>query len=176
MRLAFLLVLAVTVAPFALPAPPALRINTKSIPPGTATVFYSTTFSASGGKAPYTWSLGSGLLPPGITLSPTGTLSGTTPSIGPFQFSVQVTDRWGATATLPLTLTITGPPFVRFLSGPLPTILPGVPYSVKLPIDSNTQYACAIAPGLPPGLSLAADCTLSGISPNYFTVSIQANP
>ena len=63
-------------------APPAAFLNTA----------YSHTLSASGALAPYTFSLNSGTLPPGVSLASNGTLSGTPTSAGTYNFDVVVTD------------------------------------------------------------------------------------
>ena len=73
------------------PAPP-LTVSTISLPGATAGVAYSTSFSASGGKAPYSWTVTSGALPTGIALQSSGLLSGTTTQTGQFNFTVQVSD------------------------------------------------------------------------------------
>jgi hypothetical protein len=67
---------------------------------------YSVTLAATGGTPPYTWSTSDPSdLPPGITLSSTGTLSGTdSTQRGKFHFTVTVTDSVGATANEMLSL------------------------------------------------------------------------
>ncbi|WP_397383790.1 beta strand repeat-containing protein, partial [Prosthecobacter sp.] len=50
-------------------------------------------------NTPLTWSLASGTLPAGLTLSSAGVLSGTTTAKGTSSFTVQVTDTYGCTAT-----------------------------------------------------------------------------
>jgi Putative Ig domain len=89
----------------------ALCITTTALPGGTAAKPYSTTLAAVSGTQPYHWSLASGMLPPGLTLSPTGTISGTPTAGGTFAFTVKVTDSAhpAATATQALSITITGP-------------------------------------------------------------------
>ena len=61
--------------------PPAigpLTITTTSLPDGTVNVPYSQLLFLTGGTGPYTWSVVSGRLPPGLTLNPlTGVISGT---------------------------------------------------------------------------------------------------
>src|SRR6516165_8413155 len=59
---------------------------------GTTNRAYIANLSASGGVPPYTWSVSSGNLPPGLVLSPAGSLSGTPTSAGAFSFTAQVTD------------------------------------------------------------------------------------
>lgn len=53
------------------------------------------TLSATGGVAPYTWTVPVGSLPGGLTLSPDGVVSGTPTANGYFAFSVQVLDTGG---------------------------------------------------------------------------------
>ncbi|HET6169057.1 MAG TPA: Ig domain-containing protein, partial [Terracidiphilus sp.] len=60
------------------PPPPALVITTASLTDGQVGVAYTATLAASGGTAPYTWSVASGTLPAGIALNDaTGAISGT---------------------------------------------------------------------------------------------------
>lgn len=67
---------------------------------------FSHSLTGSGGVAPYAWSLASGTLPPGFTLSSSGLLSGTATSAGTFHFTVQATDERGVNVTRAITLTI----------------------------------------------------------------------
>ena len=69
--------------------------------------FFTTTFMASGGTAPYTWS---GQPPAGLTLRPSGLLLGAAPTIGTSTFTATVTDSAGAKATGTFSLTVTNPP------------------------------------------------------------------
>ncbi len=69
-----------------------LTITTTSLPAITVGTPYNATLSASGGISPYTWSLGSGALPAGLTLSSAGVISGTPTAQGSFSFTVAVKD------------------------------------------------------------------------------------
>ena len=69
--------------------------------------FFSTSFLASGGTEPYTWS---GQVPAGLTLRPSGLLLGAPSVKGTSTFNVTVTDASGATATGTFSLTVTDPP------------------------------------------------------------------
>src|SRR5262249_21476500 len=53
---------------------------------------YSLTITTEGGTAPFTFALTAGSLPAGVTLSPTGVLSGTPTADGTFNFTVTATD------------------------------------------------------------------------------------
>ena len=69
-----------------------LTITTTSLPPANAGVAYSAQLAASGGISPYLWSITSGALPTGLTLSTGGLISGTPTATGSFTFTIQVTD------------------------------------------------------------------------------------
>jgi hypothetical protein len=62
-------------------------------------VYGSVTLGAKGGVAPYSWSLASGALPPGLSLGGGGVVSGSVSTPGTFAFSVQVSDSAGGSAT-----------------------------------------------------------------------------
>ncbi len=69
--------------------PPQITTTTP-LPSGMTGVPYSLNFAASGGTEPYTWSVSSGALPAGLSLSSLGTLSGTPTVAGDATFSVRV--------------------------------------------------------------------------------------
>ena len=70
----------------------ALEVTTRVLPGAIKKSSYSITLGAEGGASPYKWSLASGSsLPPGLTLSTNGTISGKPTKIGTFSFSVKVT-------------------------------------------------------------------------------------
>lgn len=86
------LVCSVTLTVGASVASAGLQVAT-DVPPAQVGGAYADQFSVSGGTAPYTWSLGSGsALPAGLSLSPSGLLSGTPTAAGPVMFTVDVTD------------------------------------------------------------------------------------
>ena len=91
-----------------LAVPPASPvIDTTSLPDGEKNVAYSQTLAVTGGVQPHSWSLTSGALPAGLSLSTSGVLSGTPSEGGTFNFDVQVSDAMGQVATQPLTLIVT---------------------------------------------------------------------
>src|SRR5205823_2077731 len=90
---------------------PLLAIVTSTLLNGTINVAYSPqTLTASGGTSPYTWSVSSGTLPPGLSLSQSGTISGTPTATGTSTFSVQVRDNALQTVTQSFNLTINAAP------------------------------------------------------------------
>jgi Mg-chelatase subunit ChlD len=72
--------------------PPPLSITTSNLPDGLLGNIYDITLQAIGGLPPYTWSLLSGDLPLGLTLSSAGQISGIPASNGIYDFTVQVED------------------------------------------------------------------------------------
>ena len=75
---------------------------------GTVGAAYHTNFFADGGVQPYTWSILSGQLPPGLKLDarPPAGISGTPTTAGTFTFTVAVTDKAGTQTTEPGSITI----------------------------------------------------------------------
>jgi len=88
-------------------APP-VAISTTSLPNGTVNVNYSATLSATGGTAPYSWSLSSGSLPAGLTLSSSGSISGKPTATGQSSFTVRVTDSASNSTQKTLAISISG--------------------------------------------------------------------
>jgi hypothetical protein len=82
-------------------------ITTSSpLPGGFVGSSYAQTLSASGGTPPYIWSLISGSLPPGLTLSSGGAISGTPAAAGTASFTVQVLDAQSRTAQKGFSLSV----------------------------------------------------------------------
>jgi hypothetical protein len=86
-----------------------LQILTTSLTGWGVNVPYSQNLSATCGTLPYSWSLSAGSLPPGLTLSTSGTISGVPSTPGTFPFTVEVTDAASTHKFQPLSLTILGP-------------------------------------------------------------------
>jgi hypothetical protein len=75
-------------------------ISTSSLPGATVGSPYSATLTAGGGNGPYMWSITSGALPPGLSLSSSGVISGTPTTTGTYNFTIQVVDQLGAAASV----------------------------------------------------------------------------
>lgn len=72
---------------------PIITLSPETLPSGVAGSTYSQIVSASGGVAPYTYSVASGTLPTGLTLNTaTGEIAGTPTSAGLFSFTIQALD------------------------------------------------------------------------------------
>jgi acetyl esterase/lipase len=70
-----------------------VSVNTAGLPAGAVRTAYSSVLSATGGYAPYRWSIVDGGLPKGLHLQPTtGKISGTPKSIGISTFTVKAVD------------------------------------------------------------------------------------
>ena len=102
----------ITVGP-PLPLAVVLPASGSTLSPGTVGVAYAQNFFLSGGVAPYTWSVASGQLPPGLALRSTDAptdnnnqLAGTPTQAGTFTFTMKVTDGSGQSATQQFSLTI----------------------------------------------------------------------
>ncbi len=143
-------------------APP-LSITLAALPAAIRNVGYSQTISATGGSGSYNFTLFSGSLPSGITLSTGGVLSGTTTDLGIFPIVVRVTDGASNTSNGNFTLTVNATN-LTITPTTLPTGAIGVPYSVTIGATGGTSpYSFSLAAGtLPPGLGLNPNGTLSG--------------
>ncbi|HUR08669.1 MAG TPA: putative Ig domain-containing protein, partial [Nonomuraea sp.] len=142
-----------------------LRIVTTTLPPGNVGVGYSQVIQATGGRAPISFTLTSGALPPGLTLAATGVISGTpTGGGGTFSFRVSAQDGGGAIVSANLSLTILGTMPPRIITASLPDAVVGRAYNVTLQgADGAPPYTWAVATGsLPSGMSLSASGVLSG--------------
>ena len=135
-------------------------ITTAMVPNGAVNVPYPTTaLQASGGTAPYTWSIVASTLPAGLSLnSSTGVISGIPTTAGPFSFTAEVIDSSAPTqriATQLYTGTIAAILAVTTIS--LPNGVVNVAYpSTTLQVQGGTPpYTWSVSSGaLPAGLSL----------------------
>jgi hypothetical protein len=148
-----------------------LAMQNSALPSPTVGQQYSATVPATGGIAPYTWSVSSGSLPAGLTLdSATGTVSGTPTSPGSSTFTIQAADSSsapGATATATFTLNVVASGGTLTLVPPnLPGGTQGIGYTSTLRSTGGTGplYWSVTSGNLPAGVSLNAGTgELSGI-------------
>lgn len=89
----------------------ACPVSVTTISPADAmlgTPYSAPMLAASGGVPPYTWSVSDRWLPPGLSLSPAGVISGSPEMAGAFPFTVRAADSAGATVTASLSITVGG--------------------------------------------------------------------
>jgi hypothetical protein len=132
------------------------------VPPN---VPYSQTISATGGTAPYTFAVPPSSLPPGLTLTSSGLLSGTTPATtGTWIFTIIATDANGCTGFRAYTITINPCPPLTILPATLPNAAVGSPYSQTIVGSGGTPpYTFSVTVGtLPAGLTLTSAGVLAG--------------
>ena len=143
-----------------------LSITSAALPSGVTGSPYSQTLTAAGGAPPYSWSVASGSLPPGLTLEiPTGVLAGTPTAAGSFTFTVRVTDSNSVTAQEQLTVSI-GAGLTLTTPAALPSGTAGAAYTAQLKVTGGqAPYTWSLAQGsLPAGLSLnGASGVISGV-------------
>jgi Putative Ig domain len=134
-----------------------LKVTSGNLAAGTVAETYSQTLAATGGTTPYTWTLASGTLPPGLTLAAsTGRITGTPTTVGTFSFTARVTDAGPPvqTVTKSFSIKIT---VLAVTTTSLPGGTRGAAYSQTVKASGGTTpYSWSVVPGsLPPGLSLA---------------------
>lgn len=122
-------------------APPALAVTTTALPNGAVNVSYNAVLAASGGVPPYSWSLSSGSLPPGLDLKASGVISGTPTSAatGTSTFTVRASDSQtptAATVTQTLSLTVNPVPY-SITTTSLPDGTIGIAYSTTLQVSGG---------------------------------------
>ncbi|MCW2038080.1 uncharacterized protein with beta-barrel porin domain [Xanthomonas arboricola] len=146
-------------------AAPTIVVAPSALPTATRGTAYSQTLSASGGTAPYTYTLSAGSLPAGLTLASNGTLSGTATTEGSFTVTVRATDAGNFTGDQAYSLTVAAPNLALPASN-LPAGTAGQAYTAAIsPATGGTApYSYALTAGaLPSGVVLdAATGALSG--------------
>lgn len=146
-------------------AAPTIVVAPSALPTATRGTAYSQTLTASGGTAPYTYTLSAGSLPAGLTLASNGTLSGTATAEGSFTVTVRATDAGNFTGDQAYSLTVAAPNLALPASN-LPAGTAGQAYTAAIsPATGGTApYSYALTAGaLPSGVVLdAATGTLSG--------------
>ncbi len=160
-----------------------LVISQSAPPGGQATIAYSQQLTNTGGTQPFSWSVISGSLPPGLTLSSGGLLSGTPAASGTYSFTVQVVDSSISpmTATQAYQMTIAAAPVYPPLTISGDSSLGDVAVGAAV---GQSFFAAGGKPpynwsstSLPAGLSLSSAGALSGNAsqPGNFTFMVQVS-
>ena len=143
---------------------PPIWPSSLTLPDGVLGATYSQSWDLSPAASPTTYTLASGSLPPGLSLSnvsnDVGSLSGTPTTLGTYTFSLTATNSYG-TATKSFTMNInttssggTNPIIISPIPG---YVLVGAAYSATLSISGGTSpYSVAVTSGsLPTGITLS---------------------
>ncbi|MEO6325223.1 MAG: ice-binding family protein, partial [Thermoanaerobaculia bacterium] len=160
---------------------PLITVNPLTLPNGVVGTPYNQIVTATGGTAPYTFTVSSGALPNGLLLAgATGAISGIPTAPGTFSFTITATDSLGCNGTRLYEMSIAGLGCNVIALSPT-TLPPGatqIPYSQAITASGGTApYTFTIASGaLPPGLSLSTAGLISGtpLSQGLFTFRIRA--
>jgi DNA-binding beta-propeller fold protein YncE len=161
-------------------APPLSITSTSQLPGGIVGTPYAATLTATGGSPPYAWSTSS-FLPPGLTLTPSGSITGTPTVASTFIIGVQVTDTASVKATAQVTITIApAAPGGLNITTP-PVLVPGIvgtAYSQNLTATGGSApYTWTLVAGaLPAGLTLFTNGLISGTpataGPSNFSIRV----
>ena len=157
---------------------PTLSMGPVPLPAAVQYASYSQTLAVGGGTAPYTWSLASGVLPTGMTLSSGGVLSGAPTSLGSSTFSVRATDAEGCSTTQSYTMAVDYPP-ISILPPTLPDATRLVPYFQQITASGGTApYSYSRLTGnLPAGITISSTGVISGTTtaaPGNYSFTVQA--
>lgn len=140
---------------------PGITISPPTLPAATANQPYAQTLSASGGTAAYTFAVTSGALPSGLTLAPSGALTGTPTTAASAAFSITATDVHGFTGARAYTL-VTGQPAPVSVNDAATV---GANVTATLPVTTNDSGPItSIAIGQAPAHGTA---TVNGLNVSY---------
>jgi large repetitive protein len=154
-------------ASFSLTINPAPSINTGPLTACTAGSPCTRTLSVSGGTPPFAWTLASGALPPGVSLSPAGVIGGVPGAVSSpttFVFGVKATDSATASDTKQFSLVVN--PGITISPSSLPATTSGLAYSQTFTATGGSGAVTFTATGLPSWLALTTGGLLSGTAPS----------
>ena len=141
------------------PKPVPMDIVTSSLTTGVVNTHYSQALAATGGLAPYSWSISSAELPSGLSLTPgRGQIEGTPTRAGTFPVQVTVQDSSPNNQQVTKALNIAIAPFaapIQIVTGSLAAAEANTHYSQALAATGGTApYSWSISSEMPSGLSL----------------------
>jgi hypothetical protein len=149
-----------------------LFIKLSVLPVGVRDWPYRESLLAAAGTRPYSWSLtGTGTVPPGLTLNPSGEVSGTPVQEGYFAFGVSVTDSGAPPQSVETNAYLTVNPPLGFVQTNLNDAVNGRSYyGYAWAVGGRPPFALQVTSGtLPPGLYLASSTSQWGSFPIYGT-------
>jgi hypothetical protein len=98
-----------TPTPFPTPTPVTLSITTNALASGETGLAYTQPLTASGGTPPYSWMVIAGVLPTGLNLISSGSISGSPQIAGTFSLTVRVSTTAGQSAQKTFSLLVNTP-------------------------------------------------------------------
>ncbi len=121
-----------------------LAITTAALPGGTVGSAYSAALAATGGTGSYTWSVISGALPSGLTLSAGGAITGTPTAAATSSFTVQVRDSANTTISKPLSIAVVAAPTTVTIwpSTAVPSLVDG---GADNPVELGVKFRSDVA-------------------------------
>jgi hypothetical protein len=155
-----------------------LTITTAAnLPSATVSSAYSAQMAATGGVPPYNWAILGAGLPPGLSLSASGALTGTPTSPGNFIFTVQVSDSFNPTQQTTRNFGIVVSTIVTVTTTSLPDAIQSQAYSQQLQAIGIAPFVWVVISGaLPAGLTLNTSGLIQGtpVAPDSktFTVTV----
>ncbi|WP_421546572.1 putative Ig domain-containing protein [Pseudomonas sp. QD4] len=134
---------------------PTINVSPSTLGAMTINTAFSSSLSATGGTAPYTYALTAGSLPTGLSLNTTtGIISGTPTAAGSYNFTVTATDANGATGARAYSVAISAPTLV-LTPASLGAGTTGSPYSATFSTSGGTApYTYSVTGSLPAGMTL----------------------
>ncbi len=155
---------------------PTIVLSPATLPDPTAGVSYSQTLTASGGVAAYSFAITAGSLPTGITLSTGGAVTGTSNTVGTFNFTVTATDANGQTGSRAYTVTIAAPTLSMSPAAGTLTATYGAAYSQAFTASGSPgPYSYVLTGALPAGVTFSGN-SLSGTptAPGSYPITVTA--
>ena len=165
---------------------PVLSITTPALPTAVINVAYSFTMQAAGGTGPYSWSITGGRLPSGMTLDPSGLISGTPTFTSSSSITFKVTDSSSpvqtATMAFPLAVVTSGVTIntTNLLSGQINQAYP--PPSTSNPTTQTLcfdlpQFCLSATGGIPPyGWQVVSGTLPAGLTLDSSSGAITGTP
>jgi hypothetical protein len=144
---------------------PVITITPATPASGAVNIAYNQTLTATGGAGAYTWSVASGIFPPGLSLSTAGVVSGTPTDDISSVVTVRATDANGCVTTRALTFAMSCPPItVSPATLPLGTVGSAYTSTTFTATGGTAPYGnwVVTAGTLPAGLTLSTAGVLSG--------------
>lgn len=155
-----------------------LALSTLTLPTAILDTQYQQSLTAFGGTGPYSWSVSSGTLPAGLTLSPvSGSITGTPTADGSSTFTIQVADSDHPGLSVARTYTVNVVDGFGVTTSSLTQGKVGQSFTAQLSASGGvTPYVWTLQGTLPAGLSLSPGGTITGTptSTGSFPFTVQA--